>query len=283
MTTPSGTPSDTSPESEEGPIGSRYVRALLRRHNVPSIRHVTTISEVIKVGYQPAYRRMMGQVAWELEEIEKLATHFGETLADVFSPEKSEAFMPAILVVPPVRLHCQLVLGNPVRDASSRALVAVKRGEQWMVIPAGEAGVAERFAIGQLRIQGQGDRHWRIAVLDDDAEETSSLAEHFADRGCEVQAFTRTDELVTAVKNRPFDGYVIDWILSEGSAAELVGMIRADDRECPIAVLTGKMRSDVDVEPAVAEAIETYQLLFFEKPTRLPIISAQLLKALAAR
>ena len=283
MITPPGNQQYASPDSEEGPIGSRYVRALLKRHNIPSIRHVTTISEVIKVGYQSAYRRMLGQVAWELEEIEKLAMHFGETLADVFSPEKSQPFVSATLVVPPVRIPCQLILGTAVRDASPKSLVAVERGQQWLVVPASEAGVAERFAIGRLLIEGQGDRRWSVAVLDDDAEETSSLAAHFADRGCEVQAFTRADELVSALKLRPFDGYVIDWMLTEGSAAELVGMIRADDRECPIAVLTGKMRSDVDVEPAVAEAIETYQLLFFEKPTRLPIISAQLLKALAAR
>ena len=58
-------------------------------------------------------------------------------------------------------------------------------------------------------------------------------------------------------------------------------MIRADDRECPIVVLTGKMRDDLTLIPAVAEAVATYKLLFFEKPTRLPIISAQLLQALA--
>ena len=130
---------------------------------------------------------------------------------------------------------------------------------------------------------GPGERRWRIAVLDDDAGETASLAQHFADRGCEVEAFTSVEELVGHMKLRPFDGYVVDWLLSEGSAAELVGMIRADDRECPIAVLTGKIASDVMVEPAVAEAVATYKLLFFEKPTRLPIISAQLLQALAGR
>ena len=89
--------------------------------------------------------------------------------------------------------------------------------------------------------------------------------------------------LIRSMRLRPFDGFVIDWMLAEGSAAELVGMIRADDRDCPIAVLTGKIQSDVMVEPAVAEAVSTYKLLFFEKPTRLPIISAQLLQALAGR
>ena len=124
----------------------------------------------------------------------------------------------------------------------------------------------------------------RIAVLDDDAAESHSLADHLSDRGLEAQAFNRVEDLVGQMKVRPFDGYVIDWVLEEGSAAELVGMIRADDPECPIAIVTGKIASDATVEPAVVEAVSTYKhLLFFEKPTRLQIVSTQLLRALAGR
>jgi ActR/RegA family two-component response regulator len=270
-------------DSELGPVGSRYVRALLNRHDVPSARHVTTIAEVLAVPYTPAYRRMNGTVAWEIEEIEKIAAHFGESLADVFVHREVMDELPAILVAGPVRVPCRLVPGSAVRDPERNSLVAVRLGEQWMVVPAADAGVGPCFEVSSMRVLGHGERRWRIAVLDDDAEETSSLAQHFSDRGCEVQAFTRIEDLVPSMKLRPFDGFVIDWILAEGSAAELVGMIRADDRDCPIAVLTGKIRSDVMVEPAVAEAVSTYKLFFFEKPTRLPIISAQLLQALTGR
>ncbi len=265
------------------PIGSRYVRSLLSRHDVPSMRHVTTIAEVLGVGYTLAHRRMNGTVAWELEEIERVAAHFGETLSDVFAPQKSDEFVAAMLVAGAVRVPCQLIVGNAMRDPERNSIVAVKFGEQWLVMPAPEAGIGPCFEVTRMLVSGAGDRRWRIAVLDDDAVETASLAQHFADRGCEVQAFTRVDELVGPMKLRPFDGYVVDWLLAEGSAAELVGMIRADDHDCPIAVLTGKIASDVMVEPAVAEAVATYKLLFFEKPTRLPIISAQLLQALAGR
>jgi DNA-binding response OmpR family regulator len=98
-----------------------------------------------------------------------------------------------------------------------------------------------------------------------------------------VQAFTRIEDLVGQMKASPFDGYIIDWVLGEGSAAELVGMIRADDRECPIAILTGRIEEDLMLEPVVAEAVSTYKLLFFEKPTRFSIISAALLPKLERR
>lgn len=268
---------------ESAPVGSRYIRTLLSRHDVPSMRHVTTIAEALGVGYTPAYRRMNGTVAWELEEIEKVAAHFGESLADVFAGQRADDYVAAMLVAGAVRVPCQLIAGIAVREPQRNSLVAVKFGEQWLVMPASEASAGPCFEVKRMLVMGNADRRWRIAVLDDDATETASLAQHFSDRGCEVQAFTHVEDLVPSMKARPFDGYVIDWMLAEGSAAELVGMIRADDRECPIAVLTGKIRSDVMVEPAVAEAVSTYKLLFFEKPTRLPIISAQLLQALAGR
>jgi ActR/RegA family two-component response regulator len=276
-------PAGASDDPASAPIGSQYVRALLNRHDVPAMRHVTTIAEVLGSGYTPAYRRMNGAVAWELEEIAKVAAHFGETLASVFAGENAADFVPALLVAGPVRVACQLIPGSAVRDPVRNSIVAVRFGEQWMVMPATEAGVGPCFEVSQMRVSGHGDRRWRVAVLDDDVTETASLEQHFADRGCEVQAFMRVEDLVPQMKLRPFDAYVIDWVLPEGSAEELVGMIRADDRDCPIAVLTGKIRSDVMIEPAVAEAVSTYKLLFFEKPTRLPIISAQLLQALAGR
>ena len=265
------------------PIASRYVRELLNRHDVPLAQHVTTIADAMKVGYSPAYRRMSGAVAWELEEIETVAKHFGETLADVFAAHRTDDFVPALLVLGGVRVPCQLIPGGVLRAPDAEALVAVKLGDQWLITKGGDAGIGQAFEIKRMVVSGSGDRRWRIAVLDDDPSEGASLVEHFTDRGCEVKSFSRVDELVNGMKARPFDGYVVDWVLPEGSAAELVGMIRADAPECPIVVLTGKIASDVMVEPEVASAVSTYNLLFFEKPTRLPIISAQMLHALAGR
>ena len=75
---------------------------------------------------------------------------------------------------------------------------------------------------------------------------------------------------------------MIDWILTEGSASELVAMIRAEDRECPIAILTGKLAEDGDIEMEVADALATHKLMFFQKPTRLPLLSSQVLRAMEA-
>ena len=70
-------------DGDAAPVASRYVKALLSRHDIPSNQHVTTIADVLGVAYTLAYRRMNGQVAWEVEEIEMVAKHYGESLASV--------------------------------------------------------------------------------------------------------------------------------------------------------------------------------------------------------
>ena len=265
------------------PIGSRYIRALLNRHGVPPMRHVTLIAEVLEFGYTLVHRRMKGEVAWELEEIEKVAAYFGESLDSVFATNRQDDYVAAVLAIDGARVECRLLLGDTTREPDRNQLVAVKVGAQWVVVAASQAGVGPAFAVRQMLVSGDADRRRRIAILDDDPGEAASLAEHFADRGCEAQAFSDVETLVGHMKLRPFDAYVIDWVLDEGTAAELVAMIRSDDRECPIAVLTGKMEDDVRIESAVAEALSTYKLMFFQKPTRLPLISSQLLRALAAQ
>jgi ActR/RegA family two-component response regulator len=273
----------TTSDGDNTPIASRYVRALLNRHDVPSSRHVTTAAQILGMGYALVHRRMTGATAWEFEEIAKVAEHFGESIARVFAEESADEYEAAVLVAGSARTSCQLIVGPPAREPDRASLVAIRAGDQWLVMPAADAGGGACFEVRRLLIIGRGDHRWRIAVLDDDPVETANTKRHFSDLGCEVQAFHSVADLVGQMKVRPFDAYVIDWVLHEGSAAEVIGMIRADDRQCPIAILSGKLVSDLMVEPAVAEAVSMFKLHFYEKPTRLSIISARLLRELAGQ
>ncbi|MGZ5915204.1 MAG: helix-turn-helix domain-containing protein [Hyphomicrobium sp.] len=283
MTEGRGRPPKLQEADRPVPIGSRHVRSLLNRHGVPPTRHATLIAEVLGFGYTLVHRRIKGDVAWELEEIEKVAAHFGESLASVFATTRPEDMVPAVLSVDGARIACRLLAGDVLREPERNSLVAVKVGAQWVAAAASQAGVGPCFEVRQLHITSDAERPRRIAILDDDEGEAASLAEYFAGRGCEAQAFTDVESLVAHMRLRPFDAYVIDWVLDEGTAAELLAMIRAEDPECPVAVLTGKMEGDIAVETAVAEALSTYKLMFFQKPTRLPLIASQLLRALAGQ
>jgi ActR/RegA family two-component response regulator len=221
-------------------------------------------------------------VAWEIEEIEKLAAHFGESLAEAFASTEPQDVASAVLVVGGHRIPCQLVVGGPLREREPNTLVAAKAGEQWLVMPATDGGVGPVFEVQQLTVSSRTNRRPRVAILDDEVSAAASLAQYFSDQGCDAQAFTRVNDLVAHMKARPFDGYVIDWVLSEGPAIELIAMIVSDDPHCSIAILTGKMENDV-VGPAVTAAISTYQLQFFQKPTPPSIIATALKRSMAKR
>lgn len=274
---------DGSGDSGPTPVGSRIVRALLNRHDVPSMRHVTTIAQVIGCGHQAAYRRLGGGVAWEIEEIEKLANHFGESLAQVFAATDPLQTASAVLVAGGHRIACELVVGGPLREREPNTLVAAKAGEQWLVMPAPEGGVGPVFEVQQLTVSSRTNWRPRVAILDDEVSAVASLAQYFSDQGCDAQAFSRVEDLVAHMKARPFDGYVIDWVLSEGPAAELIAMIVAEDPHCSIAILTGKMEKDISVGPAVTAAVSAYQLQFFQKPTPPSIIVTALKRSMAKR
>jgi CheY-like chemotaxis protein len=274
-------PSVTEPalEGEGASIASRCVRALLNRHHVPSFRHVATIAQILGLSYTAVHRRMSGAVQWEVDTVAAVAAHYRESLADFFDGEKASDEVAGVLLVEGLRVGCKLTVGRGVRDPEPNSLVASKMGEQWVVMLAREVGVGPCFEVERMVVTGKSAHRLRVAILDDNPDETASLHAHFSDLGFDVETFTSVSNLVRHLKVQPFDGYVLDWVLDEGNPAELIGMIRADDPACPIAILTGRIRDNLMIEPAVAGAISAYKLLFFEKPTRLPIISAQMLQA----
>ena len=261
-------------------MAAQRIRALLNRHGVPPMRHVTLIASILGFGYTQVHRRMNGAVAWEVEEIEKVAAHHGETLADIFGDRRREDLLEAVLLTEGARVSCRLQPGDVIHDPDIDSLVAIQVGMQWTVVAASRRGTGPCYRIERLELSSSSARPKRIAILDDDASEAASLADYFEGRGCEAYAFTETEPFLMDMKKRRFDGYVIDWVLGEGSASELVAMIRAEDRECPIAILTGKLAEDVSIETDVAEALASYKLMFFQKPTRLPLLASQVLRAI---
>ena len=121
-------------------LASQRVRALLQRHGVPAMRHVTVIAELLGFGYTQVHRRMKGTVAWEIEEIQQVAAHYGETLADVFGDLHWQDRVDAVLSLDGAHVSCQLQLGDAMDDPDPNSLVAIKVGLTWTVVAAARRG-----------------------------------------------------------------------------------------------------------------------------------------------
>ena len=80
-----------------------------------------------------------------------------------------------------------------------------------------------------------------------------------------------------------FDGYVIDWVLANGTAEALVAKLRNQNATCPIALLTGKAGSKEVDEKELVAAIEQHGLLFLQKPVTASIAASQFSAAFANR
>jgi DNA-binding NtrC family response regulator len=118
-------------------------------------------------------------------------------------------------------------------------------------------------------------------VLDDTDEVIESICGYLASDGFDACGFSEFLSLKTAIKRRPFDGYIIDWIIGAETAAQLIAEIRADDTNCPIVVLTGKAKDgDANVED-IARAVADHKAVFFQKPAVTQIIAAHLTQSLS--
>jgi CheY-like chemotaxis protein len=263
--------------------GGQLVRDLFVRFRVPRRSRSKVVEEVLKLSYHAAHRRVIGTIPWAIEEIEALAEHFGSSLAELVVGEHLRAVQDGECLVGKHRVACRFVFG-PEADQTS-TLVAVEEAGGWLVLcrAEAEAEAREARAVSEVQMQPAPQKKWGIAVLDDSPEVTESVCSYLGGLGFEACGFTTLASLDASLARDTFDGYILDWLIDTESVARLIRQIRASDQDCPIIVLTGKVRDGaVDAED-IARELAANRAFYFEKPAPTPIIAAQLSQALNHR
>ena len=277
-------PSADAPRTEaQGSLAAVCIRGLLDRASLPRHRHSAHIAGLLKLSYHQAHRRMTGSAPWSLEELQAVAAHHGETLVDLLGEQKSADYETAVLIAGPLRVTCRLWPGQPLAQHRPGDLIALKGGSEWVVMVAGDTATPQACTVRRLIIEPKPDRPRRFAILDDDLDVARGLAAGLVQLGFEATAFATEAQLVAALQFDSFDGYVIDWVLTDGTAEALIAKLRNQSATCPIALLTGKAGSkEVDEKDLVA-AIEHHGLLFLQKPVMASIAASQFSAAFANR
>ncbi|WP_169748271.1 response regulator [Xenophilus azovorans] len=109
----------------------------------------------------------------------------------------------------------------------------------------------------------------RVAILDDDADVVAAIGEVLRRQGLAVQEFTDPAELSLAIRERVFDAYVLDWLLGDVTALDIVVQLRADaaNEAVPIFLLSGNLAlGGVPTDPVLAAAIAEHRLFYRAKP-----------------
>jgi hypothetical protein len=123
---------------------ARCVRELLYRHDVNSRKYGRVVGEILGMEYMAGYRRAWGKHPWRLDEIEKIARHFGETAAQVLEPLLTQPAEPAVLMVGSLKVKCTAVLGKQLSPPFTDQLVAIGGLETWLIVPSADVAMSAR-------------------------------------------------------------------------------------------------------------------------------------------
>ncbi len=260
--------------------GAFYAQTVFDRHGVPHTERSRLVERILQLAYSAAHRRVRGKASWTIEELDALATHFGETLDEVFIAAAKMRADSATLVAGDLRLKCQLWVGAETTQPVQGGLVATRDGPRWTVVAASEDMAGPMYEIRQLLMEPNASYGSRIAVLDDDAAVTESLCVFLRKAGFQADAFHAIEALQQSSGVLPYDGYVLDWVVGGKTVGALVERVRAVDARCPIAIFSGRNERG-DVVADIADMMARHDVRHFSKPLDPPLITAVLRRLIA--
>jgi CheY-like chemotaxis protein len=246
------------------------IQALLDRHGIPERKRNVTLEAVLGVEYNQIVRRMSGKTPWSVQEVARVAVHFGEPVYSLVGALVDGVGHPAILRVGGLTLPCSIWLGPKAPPDQRRGPFLASRSEgaeQWIVLPVAEVGDAQAHEIKRLVFEALPPK--RVAVVDNDDALTSAIVEFLRHKGLEAIPYRSEEHVRTAIESSSFDGFILDWVLEHGNVKDLLATIRAKNPASPIILLTGQIGGDAAEENELASAIAFYRAQLYEKPTRM--------------
>lgn len=249
---------------------SKAIQEVLDRHGVPERQRLSTLEAASDMSYAQVRRRMTGETPWNVDEIKRLATHFGEPLFKLLGTLVDDVGRQATLHLGGISLPCSIWTG-PLAPANSRIgpLVAIPgdTGDRWTVVALAEAGERKAYEIKRLLFEAAPAR--RVAVVDDDDNLAASICQFLREKGLDAISYRSGDHLRAALETARYDGFIVDWMLGEGTIRELLAEVRKKNPNGPIIVLTGQIEAGGSQEDDLAAAISAYRAQLYEKPTRM--------------
>jgi CheY-like chemotaxis protein len=248
----------------------KAIEAVLDRHGVPERQRLTTLEAAAEMSYQQVRRRMTGETPWNVDEIKRLASHFGEPLFQLLGTLVDDVGQQATLLLGGISLPCSIWTG-PLAPPKARIgpLVAIAgdSGDHWTVVPLLDAGTREAYEVKRLIFESAPAR--RVAIVDDDDDLAASILQFLREKGLDAISYRTGEHLRAAMETSRFDGFILDWMLGDANIRELLAQVRARHPNAPVVVLTGEVEAGSAQEDELAATISAYRAQLYEKPTRM--------------
>lgn len=271
---------------EEDERVSQRVRALLTRRGVAIHKQGSELSSFLGVARSTIHRKFKNG-GWSAAELRAIAERWRGQVDDLLGAESTDAVSPggelaARVMVAGMPSSATLVVGPEMELGDVCDLVAVRPAGQWEVYAGGsEPSDTARFGVRKLSFTAL--PRLRIALLEDDKLAADALADELMELGgVVVHKFHRPEELLSALRQRRYEAYVIDWLLGGGLTAEATILaVREQQKAVPIIVTTGAMALQADAEQQLIPFCERYRVGIIEKKFRAAVLLAHLRRDLA--
>lgn len=260
---------DSGTDEPKLPI-SKAIQAVLDRHGVPERQRLGTLVAAAGMSYQQVRRRMTGETSWNVDELKRLASHFGEPLFKLLGTLVDDVGQQATLVVGGVSLPCSIWPGAMAPPRSRIGpLVAIPNdaGDDWTVVPVADTGDRTAYEVRRLVYEAAPPR--RIAVVDEDDDLAASIVEFLRDKGLDAVSYRSSEQLRAALDSSRFEGFILDWMPAKGSTGDLLPEVRARNPGAPVIILAARIEPGGAQEDELAKAISAHRAQLYEKPPRM--------------
>ncbi|KVT76003.1 two-component system response regulator [Burkholderia ubonensis] len=269
-------------------ITATKVRDLLTRNGIPPRSHNTTIANVLGLSFSVVTRKMKGLIPWNLSQLRDIATHFGVPPAILLDDQGAHAgaapeMLDATLVIESRRLRCRAAISTKASSHVETDFVAIQSQGEWIVMERHHAHEGRTYPVDVIELRSTQQQAYaaRIAVVDDSPDVAETVCEYFIEKGVNAIPYYDAASFRKALEVEDFDGYILDWMLDDQTAADLVRGIRSSENgDAPIFLLTGKISTGEASEDEIARVMSHFNARCEEKPVRLPILFAEVAREL---
>lgn len=282
--------------STELPIVAKRVRSLMLRNGISARQLSTKLTEILNISYSHAHRKMTTDLDWRLSELEMVAKHFNETLSILMLDEAEgidsghsiDEFdsYEALFSIGVHEVPCKILVGEILHNPHNIALVAMHDDAGlWRIIePAAAVENRPVYDLRRIEIIQNRVSKLSIAVLDDDENTADNIRDYLVHVGFQATAFYTVKSAIEALSENEYDAFIMDWFVGRETSEELLKTIRSSYAvKVPIILLTGQLVTGKVNDTEVAQLMRRYDVFCQEKPSRLPIIVAELSKLLGLR
>ncbi|AOK31732.1 histidine kinase [Burkholderia singularis] len=266
------------------------VRELMTRHGIGKRQQTTELCRILDLSFSQGHRKLRGSSPWTLSQIKKVAEAYGEPAAQLFGAQALDPGMvgacaqDAMLYSGIAEIPCTAWIGGLLEPGARPEFVAYEQHGRWRVMRHTGTLYQNAYDVHKIEIyprRAENDK-LLVAVIDADTVSANEVCRYLDEQGFVTVRFASAAAFIDALQGQAFDAIVTEWMFDNRTAADAIQAVRASDNPgAPIFVLTGDLLTGRASEVEISEVIRMYDVVCYEKPARLAILSADLAKRLS--